>query len=433
MRNGAAREVAVDAGARDAAPGEAPLALGWDGIAAILILIVAAAPVRGWMTEPGLVDQLSRALWWLIYVAAALRLVQQSGTEWLRWTTRHQPALCVLLALTVASCLWSLAPLLTLQRAASLLGTTMVGLFIGYSLPPQRLMRVLFWTFTLVMLCSVVVALAFPETILAPGQPVGWRGIMTHKNTFGATAVVATIFFLTLAWWRVQPLWSAGLSALCLLAVVQAHSRTAVVALVFILIAFVLLAIAWRARRPIRGVVRPLSIALVLAVSALPLLIGPIAAVLGNDDPLNGRTHLWDGAVTILHERPLTGYGYAVVWGRGTATLLPNIPVTAHRSASTAHNSIVHVASELGIPAAIVACIYLFGSLVSAGRLFERTPSPFAFFALLFLVGFAVMCFSEAHLLQIHWLFWILFVAVTVAVARALSGGPPAARDEGAA
>ena len=78
------------------------------------------------------------------------------------------------------------------------------------------------------------------------------------------------------------------------------------------------------------------------------------------------------------------------------------------------------MATELGIPAAIVACVYLFAALSNAARLFERAPSAFSFFALVFLIGFAVMGFTEAHLLQIHWVFWILFVALTVAVRREL-------------
>jgi O-antigen ligase len=87
---------------------------------------------------------------------------------------------------------------------------------------------------------------------------------------------------------------------------------------------------------------------------------------------------------------------------------------------TSAHNSIVQVATELGIPAAIIACAYLFGVLTNAGQLFEREPSAFSLFALLFLVAFAVMSFAEAHLLQIHWSVWILFVALTATVEREL-------------
>jgi O-antigen ligase len=164
---------------------------------------------------------------------------------------------------------------------------------------------------------------------------------------------------------------------------------------------------------------RRMSLALIVIVSVGPFLVGPVASVLGNDNPLNGRTFIWDGARTILRERPFTGYGYAVVWGRSADTLLPHIPITARGTSVTAHNSIVNVATELGIPAALVACAYLLAALRDAGRLFARRPSAFSAFAVGFLVAVVFVGFTESLLLRIH-AFWIMFVAITVAVKRAL-------------
>lgn len=392
--------------------------LGRDGIVAVAMLLAAAVALAGRVSDQSFGPVLLRALWWVIYLAAVVMLVRRFGIEWLTWTIRRQPALCVLLALAGLSCLWSLAPPLTLQKSASLLGTTVVGVFIGYSCPGPRLMRVLHWTFLLVIASSIVVSVMLP-TPVGDGIPIGWRGVMGHKNGLGAVATLAAIFYLvSTATRRIHPLWGAALIGMCLLSVAQSRSGAAWVTLTVLLGISAYLAVAWTARQPTGPTLRRLSLALVLAVSVLPFLIAPLEGVLGKNDPLNGRARLWSGALTIARERPLTGYGYAVVWGRHGATLLPHIPVTANRSAANAHNSIVDVATQLGIPAAIVACMYLFGSLASAARLFERQPSAFAFFALVFLVGVVVLGFSEAHLLKIHWILWILFVAVTVAVTR---------------
>jgi O-antigen ligase len=206
---------------------------------------------------------------------------------------------------------------------------------------------------------------------------------------------------------------------LCLLAEVEARSRTSYVALIVSLAVLAYLASASADRRPTRATLRRVSLGLILGVSVVPLLLAPLTTILGDRDPLK-RTHLWYGALTILRERPLTGYGYAVVWGRADATLLPHIVATAHPSAVSAHNDIVNVATELGIPAAIVACVYLFGALSNAARLFEREASTFSFLAVGFLVGTAVLAFAETYLLRIHSLFWIQFVALTVAVKHQL-------------
>jgi O-antigen ligase len=337
--------------------------------------------------------------------------------------------LCVLLTLALASCLWSLAPAITLQKAASLLGTTVLGVFIGYTCPPQRLMRVLHWTFALLIVSSIIVVLLLPAPVAGELEQLGWRGIMSYKNSFGAAAVFATIFFVVIALRRrVHPVWGATLCTLCLFAVVQARSRTSFAALGVSLAVLAYLSSASANRRPTRAMLRRVSLGLLLGVSVLPFFVGPLAALLGNDDPLNGRTRIWSGAEAILRERPLTGYGYAVVWGRSGATLLPHVAVTAHRSAGSAHNDIVHVATELGIPAAIVACVYLFGALSNAARLFEREASTFSFFAVGFLVGTVVIAFAETYLLRIHSFFWILFVALTVTVKHKLDGRVPTAR-----
>lgn len=390
---------------------------GWDGFDAIVVLLVAAAALGHWVSDLPLGS--FRGLWGLLYVAAVTRLVQRFGSEWLTWTLTHQPALSALLILALASCLWSLDPALTVWKAASLLGTTLLGVFIGYSWPPPRLMRALYWMFLLLIVSSIGVGLVLP-TPVGDGIPLGWRGVMTHKNSLGAAALLATIYFLVITLSRhIRPLWGAILCAASLFALVQARSRTSLVALVLTLAVSAYLAVGWAAQRPIRAMLWRLSLGLVFLVSVVPFLVGPLASMLGNDNPLNGRTFIWDGALTILRERPMTGYGYAVVWGRSDDTLLPHIPITAHRSASSAHNSIVNVATQLGLPAAIIACAYLLAALRDAGRLFAQRPSAFSAFAFGFLVAVALVGFAESLLLRIH-AFWILFVAITVAVKRSL-------------
>jgi len=396
---------------------EVPPPLDSDDVAAIAILLVAAADLGSWLAGSSIAVVGLRALWVLIYLVTAARLLQRYGTEWVAWTIRHQPALSALLVLTLASCLWSLAPALTLRKAVSLLGTTVLGLFIGFIAPPQRITRVLAWAFGVLVVSSIAVTLLWP----ASTQPLGWRGILSHKNSLGAAAALAAIVWLIFTLRRrVHPVWGVALSVLSLLALVGARSRTAFLALGVSLLAAAYLAIGGGAPGSTHAVVRRMTIGLVLAVSITPFLVAPLATVLGTSDPLNGRLALWDGTLTILRERPLTGYGYDAVWGRDDATLLPHIPITAWRSSKNAHNSIADIASQLGIPAAIIGCLYLLGALIAAGRLVERAPSTFAYCAFAVLLGMTVMSFTEAHLLRIHSIFWMLFVALTVSAQRAL-------------
>src|SRR5262245_5041219 len=173
---------------------------------------MATVNVRGVVAVPGPGFVLYNVLWVLAYLAVSARLVQRFGTEWLTWTLRQQPALWLLLIVAFASTLWSLAPSLTILKAAELIGTTVLGVFIGYACSPQQLIRVLHWTFAVVILISILVAVTLPAPVLGPHTPPGWRGIMSHKNSFGTLAAIAAIFFLTMTVaGRVARLWGATL------------------------------------------------------------------------------------------------------------------------------------------------------------------------------------------------------------------------------
>ena len=78
----------------------------------------------------------------------------------------------------------------------------------------------------------------------------------------------------------------------------------------------------------------------------------------------------------------------------------------------------MHIATELGVPAAVAACVYLFVAFADAVRLCEASTSAFASYALLCVVAVVIIGGSEAYLLQVHWFPWILFVAVTAAARR---------------
>jgi exopolysaccharide production protein ExoQ len=136
---------------------------------------------------------------------------------------------------------------------------------------------------------------------------------------------------------------------------------------------------------------------------------------------LNGRTDLRAGALQIIRERPLTGYGYHAVWGRKENTLLPHIPITAHRSAGSAHNEFFDTATELGVPAAVLLVVYCVRTLLDAVRFFAYRASSFSLFVIAFLMATATISITEANMLGIHWVFWILFVAIAIMLRRSLA------------
>jgi O-antigen ligase len=114
----------------------------------------------------------------------------------------------------------------------------------------------------------------------------------------------------------------------------------------------------------------------------------------------------------------LTGYGYNVVWNRGERTLLPHIPETAGDEAPTAHNLVLHAATELGVPAAMLLVAYMIGTLLDAVRSMRHPQlSPYPYVTAL-LVALVILNITESYLPAIHGAFWILWVAIAVMLRR---------------
>ncbi len=65
------------------------------------------------------------------------------------------------------------------------------------------------------------------------------------------------------------------------------------------------------------------------------------------------RTYIYDGALTIFRERPLTGTGF-FTFGRGLLRLASTPPYTPH---AHAHDLVLNVAAELGIPGLIALLV----------------------------------------------------------------------------
>lgn len=393
-----------------------------DGIAAAFILLFAASNASGWVQHLPIERALVRALWWLLYLGASLRLVHRFGTAWLTWMTRRQWALCLLLAWAASSTLWSLVPLETLQKSLSLVGTTILGVYIGYTLPPALLARVLRCSFAAVIVSSLVAPALIDDSIVVDPSAGSWRGLMVDKNAFGAMAAIASLCFLAAASRRgAGQFWGWAMGAACLLALFLSHSRTALAACVV-----GVCTVAWFAaverRRASPWVGLLLLLLLFGAMGGAAIYArGPLTGMIRKGPGLNGRTDLWAGALQIIRERPLTGYGYHVVWGRKENTLLPHIPITAHRSAHSAHNAFFDTATELGVPAAVLLVVYCVRALLDAVRFFAYRASSFSLFAIAFLTATATISITEANMLGIHWVFWILFVAIAIMLKRSLA------------
>lgn len=338
----------------------------------------------------------------------------------------------LLAALAFLSCAWSIAPDLTLRRAAALLFTTVAAAALAARLDWTGLARVLGATFGVLALGSLAVALALPHVgrmeTLFPGA---WRGLWSDKNALGdymALGVCACAGAAVIDR-RLRLLWLAT-GALCLVLLVLSTSKTSIVALAAGAGALGLVVLA---RRSAAAAVAAALVAVVLALVAVGVFLAKphlIFDLLHKDVTLTGRTEIWQAVLRRVAERPVTGFGYAVVWNDPSGWgPLAWIVKEAHFTPHHAHNSWLEAELELGYGG--VGLLALF-AVQAVWRLLRGGEG--VWLAAPLLAAFGVATLTETVALNYNDFVWVIVPAVAIRLGMTKHPAPaqlaaPAAAD----
>lgn len=349
-----------------------------------------------------------------LFIPAYLSALVLAAGDWRRSLKAVRagaiPFLLVLLAFL--SCAWSIAPDLSFRRALALLFSAVAAAALAARLDWKGLARVLAASFGILATGSLIVAVAAPQL----GQmqltfPGAWRGLWADKNALGdymALGVFACAGAAVLDR-RLRPLWLAT-GALCLLLIVLSTSKTSLVALTAGTGALGLLALARRSAAA--------ATATLFGVVVLGLLGGVVMAVkphlifdlLHKDITLTGRTEIWAAVLRRVAERPLTGFGYSVVWddpsGWGP---LAWIVKDTHFLPRHAHNSWLEAELELGVVG--VGLLALF-ALQAVWRLLRAGDG--AWLAAPILAAFGVATLTETVALNYNDFVWVIVPALVI-------------------
>lgn len=233
--------------------------------------------------------------------------------------------------------------------------------------------------------------------ITSPGAGYAW-GLLRQRNQFAtlmSLSLIAVLWLLATRGSRYVRVWLSVAAVLLIAAAVAAGSRTGLLQLV--LIAVVTARIAWLERSGITGlpsVARLPSPPVLLAMLPLYLVLNwllPHLLAIGNGSKAitsagalvqrlqptalsnESRLTLWHNVLSLIAERPITGWG----WGELSYAHFmavypgPRFPVLL----DNAHNLPLHLAVELGIPAAVLVCGGFLWLVISARPWRERDPN----------------------------------------------------------
>lgn len=362
--------------------------------------------------------------WLALYLCAFLGLMLGQGINWISWLVRYRILLVLLLLGTIASISWALDTRLSLERTVHLVGSTVLAIYLGFTLPLLTTLRVLGVVLGIVLLASLAAVLAVPELGIESYEgSLVWRGVMSSKNALGFWASIGVLLYVSLGdstqgnWKRLLCYLMAALSLALL---VFSHSATSLLALI---LAGALSTYLYVANRFRLGFVQmSVLTALCIGLAVVAVLNIDTAELVGRSGDLTGRGEVWRQTWNLIMERPVTGYGYGVLWfPNGDSSWIQETYTDFTWTVHHAHNGFLQVASEIGLPLAVAALLMVVQQLIEIFYCQYQRQQVGVLFVLAFTMAYLISNFSEARFLVNRELFWILFIALPISMLRQIN------------
>jgi O-antigen ligase len=301
-------------------------------------------------------------LWALAYVVAGLMLSDDRMR--LRRGVRIPRELTLFLALTLASTLWSEAPLLTLRRSIGLTGTAMVAILIVRRLGAARLFDALRHAMVIVAVTSLVLLLFSSSLALDPVHGT-LRGVVATKNSLGffmCLGLLASAAGALLDRTRTRRYVLSA--APMLVALAMTDSKTGIIiALAVGTLAVAISLVRRRAGSMVVGATFLVVLGLAPVLASQVTLEGAAAAI-GEDTTLTGRDAVWTESTAAYRERPWFGYGYGIFWQETERA--DEIQRKLWWDVPTAHNGGLDVLLDVGVVGLVLA-LAVIARLVAQG------------------------------------------------------------------
>jgi exopolysaccharide production protein ExoQ len=359
-------------------------------------------------------DPLAQRIWSGVYLAAGALIFVR-----LPRVVRALPALGalgVLIVLALVSITWSAAPSVTLRRSMALLGTTIVGVYLGTRYSRDELLRILFWALAVVSALSLVTGALGVASVGGPGG--SWQGAFGSKNALGhAMATAATVAALYCMAPGSQRYWGIVVFLLASALLVLSGSKGALVVL-FAGLLVLPLSRMWRLRPGLMANALLVSVAGIgVAATWLAGNSDTVLNLLGRDATLTGRTPLWALILEAVKQRPWLGYGYGGFWLQWSP---PSGPIwresfqTGGWLPPNGHNGFIDLLADLGIVGLGAFLVSLVSNLARSLQLVREGRSAVDLFPLLFLYLLVLSNVTESVLVLHNSLLWMLYVTLSM-------------------
>lgn len=365
---------------------------------------------------------------WIVVFAGVIYTLKQENllAEYvLRW--RRNWILGLFVFFILISILWSVDRTVTLFRALEILFATLVASYIGIRNSPERLMEFLFWFGAVLLILTVAVVYAAPQTGVMEWSPYNgaWRGLYWNRNHLASISALLSALFisrliLAIAIRNPKGVLDGIFYLFSLLILYFAKSATGYILFIalngMIFCVWLWLKYSYRLRSSHYYLFAALSL-----VGAIWLFTNAeaVLALFNRSASLTGRVPLWEALLTnAVLRRPWLGHGFGAVWS--SESFRVEIMQLAGWVAQPliADNGYLEILLHLGAVGAGIFLLFLCTVFIRSYRyaLAEKTfygffPLLVVCYALLANVSFSLFAETEVFI-------WFLLVSVLFQVSK---------------
>lgn len=332
--------------------------------------------------------------------------------------------LSILLVVVCFSYFWSINPDQTMRFSIYAVGTTSIGLYLATRYTIAEQMRILTWTYGILLILSFLFAVAIPQYGIMAGVHEGaLRGVFTHKNQFGAFMAPGGVIFLLNAFRSDRYSWLYwGLLILNCAAMVMSQSLTALATFITMLMLCLIYRIfRWRYEVMVSAILAVTIVCFIgLIVVAGYVGSDSLLSSFGRDTTLSGRTYIWQYVWDQIQLRPWLGYGLAAFWN-GYEGPSGYVQLAMRIAIIYAHNGFLDIWLSIGLVGFGIFVISFFSTTTRSLALLRKTNSPAGFWPLLFLTYILLSNLTEGTISNFNSSFWAIYAAISYSLVVAQS------------
>ncbi|MCB9947182.1 MAG: O-antigen ligase family protein [Rhodospirillaceae bacterium] len=308
------------------------------------------------------------------------------------------------------STLWADLPGVALRRSIALFGTTAFALHVVMRRSRAEFLAMVAQAMAAVVIVNLMFIAALPGIGIEYARAGEWRGILSHKNTFGTTmGLAALVFAVQRRTGLLYRVFYLGMTAVALFCVFKSGSRSAwLMTMGVFVVGMPFLAALQSARLSVPTRVVLLA---VFGVGGVGLAIGSFLqvglAAIGRDITLTDRTIIWDLVVDLGLQRPLLGYGFGSFWQGSAGEAMADLFASLGHS----HNGYIDLWLQLGF---VGVGVFVPSLVAMVRRLFResiRYRGPNVTFFPLFLMMIMIHNTIALSFPEHSSIIWVIFVA----------------------